>query len=174
MGPGRYITARKRSLQRLCFYRCLSVHKGEGGGVHGRGHVWRECAWWGWGDVCGGLACMARLHAWQGVCVAGGSAWQILRDTVNERAVRILLECILVVTGVNCLQLRNTTCLIAPLVHCAIRKHWGNALGVNLYWSESERNDIASRWVHRESNLMFTLSRDKGQRNQFSNSLNEP
>ena len=43
--------------------------------------------------------------AWQGACVAGGHAWravhgmhtpqQILRDTVNERAVRILLECIL-------------------------------------------------------------------------------
>ena len=35
------------------------------------------------------------------VCVCprrgeGWSAWQILRDTVNERAVRILLECILV------------------------------------------------------------------------------
>ena len=30
-----------------------------------------------------------------GVC-GGGHAWQILRDTVNERAVRILLECILV------------------------------------------------------------------------------
>ena len=35
-------------------------------------------------------------------CVAGGRAWhaapprQILRDTVNERAVRVLLECILV------------------------------------------------------------------------------
>ena len=49
-------------------------------------------------------------RAWQGACVAGGMcsrgayvavgggglAWQILRDTVNERAVRILLECILV------------------------------------------------------------------------------
>ena len=54
-------TARKRSLQSLCFYRCLSVHGGGG---------WR---------------------VWQG---------QILRDTVNERAVRILLECILV-TGRN-------------------------------------------------------------------------
>ena len=33
----------------------------------------------------------------RGVCMAGrGHAWQILRDTVNERAVRILLECILV------------------------------------------------------------------------------
>ena len=26
----------------------------------------------------------------------GGRAWQILRDTVNERAIHILLECILV------------------------------------------------------------------------------
>ena len=42
------------------------------GGMHGRGY-----AWWG--------------HAWQ-----GGRVWQIIRDTVNERAVRILLECILV------------------------------------------------------------------------------
>ena len=36
-----------------------------------------------------------------GACMAEGRAWQppprqILRDTVNERAVRILLECILV------------------------------------------------------------------------------
>ena len=30
-------------------------------------------------------------HAWQGM-----PHWQILRDTVNERAVRILLECVLV------------------------------------------------------------------------------
>ena len=63
------------------------------------------------GGVCGGGACMARGlhggglhgrgHVWQGACVAGGKAHvppprQILRDTVNERAVRILLECILV------------------------------------------------------------------------------
>ena len=47
-------------------------------GMHGRG----AC-------VVGG--CMAR-----GACGAGGRAWQILRDMVNERAVRILLECILV------------------------------------------------------------------------------
>ena len=46
------------------------------GGMHGQG-----CAWQG--------ACMAGGHAWQ-----GGHAWH----TVNERAVRILLECILVLT----------------------------------------------------------------------------
>ena len=42
-------------------------------------------------------------HAWQGACVVG-DAWQgdmhvprqILRDTVNEQAVGILLECNLV------------------------------------------------------------------------------
>ena len=45
-----------------------------GRGMHGRG------------------ACVEGGHAWQG---EGEHAWQILRDTVNERAVRILLECIL-------------------------------------------------------------------------------
>ena len=42
------------------------------------------------GGVCGRGACVA------GGVHGGGHAWQILRDTVNERAVRILLECILV------------------------------------------------------------------------------
>ena len=50
----------------------------------------------------GGWLCMAGGgHAWWGACMAGGCtgghAWQILRDTVNERAVHILLECFLVV-----------------------------------------------------------------------------
>ena len=156
-------TARKRSLRRLCFYRCLSVHGG--------GHAWllaggvcvvaprgacmvapggvRGCSW---GDMhgCsqGGMhgcsqgehvwllwgACVVAPggHAWLlwGACVVapgghawllpgghawlllGGHAWLLLGghawllwgghvwffrwDTVNERAVRILLECILV------------------------------------------------------------------------------
>ena len=43
------------------------------------------------GGMCGSGGVYGR-----GVCVAGGHAWQIPRDTVNERAVRILLECILV------------------------------------------------------------------------------
>ena len=48
-----------------------------GGGVHG-------C----WGGVHG---------CWGGCVVAGeGGVHRIRRDTVNERAVRILLECILV------------------------------------------------------------------------------
>ena len=58
-----FITARKRSLRRLCFYRCLSVHKGGvhgclGGGMHG-------CSW----GVCMVFA--------GGVCMVfpGGHAW---------------------------------------------------------------------------------------------------
>ena len=36
---------------------------------------------------------------------------------------------------------------------------------VHLHWIEIEsKSDIASRWVHRESNLMLTLSSDKDQR----------
>ena len=60
----------------------------------------------GWGGVCG---CSGGVHGcsgghawllWGGMhgCSVGGHAWDTTRygDTVNERAVRILLECILV------------------------------------------------------------------------------
>ena len=68
-----------------------------------------EHAWWGAcmargacmaGGMYGKGACTAGGHVWQGACVAGGScmagghAW--LLHMVNERAVCILLECILV------------------------------------------------------------------------------
>ena len=65
------------------------------------------CAWQG--GMCGKGVCMAGVecraggvhgrggHVWQGDMHGRGHApWQILRDTVNEWAVRILLECILV------------------------------------------------------------------------------
>ena len=98
-------TARKRSLRRLCFYRCLSVHGG-GACVAGgcawfgharwgsslvRGYVWWGCAWQGaWGGMCGrGAGC-----AWLGGI---GGKVGVHGDTINERAVRILLECILVI-----------------------------------------------------------------------------
>ena len=63
------------------------------------GHVWWGHAWQE--DVCGRGPCVAK-----GVCVARGHAWQggyharrgPAWHTVNERAVGILLECILVVT----------------------------------------------------------------------------
>ena len=67
--------------------------------VRDRGHAWQVGMRGRVGGVCvagdfmhGRGECMAGA-----VCLAGGHAWQILQDTVNERAVRILLECILVV-----------------------------------------------------------------------------
>ena len=53
-------------------------------------------------------------RAWQGeTCTVGGHACmhplQILRDTVNERAVRILLECILVLLCAHMRTVRVTT-----------------------------------------------------------------
>ena len=61
-----------------------SMAEGVGGFVHGRG-----ASVVGWGMH--GRGCVAGGRVWR-----GRGAWQILRDTVNERAVRILLECILV------------------------------------------------------------------------------
>ena len=43
-------------------------------------------------------------------------------------------------------------------VHC---------IRVHLYWRESE-SDIASKWAHRKSNLMFTWSSDKDQRKKIT------
>ena len=77
------VTARKHSLPRLCFYRCMSVHSGKGrawqGGMHGWGCVWQ-------GGMHGrGRACHTRPPT------------HTLRDTVGQcAAIRILLECILV------------------------------------------------------------------------------
>ena len=76
----------------------------------GGGHVW----WWG-ACVAGGGMCGWGVHG-SGVCVAGGHvwwgghAWQILRDMVNEQAVRILLQCILV-TRMHCSKMRTTRLL---------------------------------------------------------------
>ena len=96
-------------------------HAWLGGGMHGRGCAWMgacmvggmhggDHAWWGhaWlGGMHGQWACVAEG---EGVCMAGGHAWQWAcmtcmpppRQTlrlcrmVNEQAVRILLECILI------------------------------------------------------------------------------
>ena len=116
------ITARKRSLRRLCFYTSVCPQVCGGGACVAGGH-----AWWGacvvGACVVGGVHGRGGVHgggrAWQGggihgnwtslnmhlVLVTVADPWgdmaplcpqQILRDTVNERAVRILLECILV------------------------------------------------------------------------------
>ena len=103
-----------KALNCKCFYRCLSVHGGRGcawrGGHAWWGHVWQGgvhgggCGGWGacmvgvgWGHTLqGGVCGRGGGHVWQGVaCMA--CPQQILQDTVNERTVHILLECILVV-----------------------------------------------------------------------------
>ena len=115
-------TARKRSLGQGNIFTpvCHSVHRGGGmcgcsrGGMHGcswGGHAWLLLGGHAWllrGGMrgCSGGACVVAPggHAWLlpgGACVVapkGGHAWDTTthRDTVNERAVSILLECILV------------------------------------------------------------------------------
>ena len=75
------------------------------GRVHGRGQVWQGGMHGRGACMVGGMhgrwgmrgregMCMAREHAWWEVCMAHMPL--TLRDAVNERAVRILLECILV------------------------------------------------------------------------------
>ena len=79
--PSCFFTARKLSLRRLCFYRCLSVHRGAcvagGGAWMAGGHAWQGCAWQ---VACmAGGACMAgRGHTWQGGGMYGrGHAWHV-------------------------------------------------------------------------------------------------
>ena len=67
-------------------------------GVHGRGHVWPGGMRGRGVCVCqGGVLGKGGMHG-GGACVAGGCAcWGgCVADTVNEQAVRILLECIFV------------------------------------------------------------------------------
>ena len=64
-----FITTRKQSLQKLCFHGCLCPEGGSG-------HAWHSCP-----------SPSPGMHA--------SRRW-ILRYALNERAVRILLECILV------------------------------------------------------------------------------
>ena len=66
------------------------------GGMHGCSGGGCGCSW---GSMCG--CSQGGMHGCsQGVCMValGGHSWDMTRygDTINERAVRILLECILV------------------------------------------------------------------------------
>ena len=75
-----------------------------GRGMHGCSRGMRGCsqgghAWLLWEGMCG---CSGGVHGCsRGACMValGGCAWDTTRygDTINERAVRILLECILVI-----------------------------------------------------------------------------
>ena len=57
----------------------------------------------------------------------------------------------------------NEVAFVLAQCRCSLIKQ----LRVRLYWCESE-SDIVSRWVHKESNLMFTLNSDKNQRKEFA------
>ena len=83
----------------VCVAGCLHGRWGMHGGgghawhsVHGRGHAWQEA-----GHAWRGVHGRGQGDAWhRGMCMAGGGGrawhatpppWQILRDTVTERAV---------------------------------------------------------------------------------------
>ena len=94
-------TARKRSLRRLCFYTCLSFCPQGGclvpGGVWSRGGAWSQGGVWSWGvPGAGGVPGLGEGRPGPGGCLVETlsppppSGWLLLR------AVRILLECILV------------------------------------------------------------------------------
>ena len=78
------ITARKRSLRRLCFYRCLSVHGGKGVCMVAPGGV-GACVVRAWG------VCMVALggHAWlpRGACMVAprGHAWLLWGGSMVAR-----------------------------------------------------------------------------------------
>ena len=96
------ITARKQSLRRLCFCTCLSVILFTVGG--------------------GGMS--ASVHAGIHPLGADPPTQCMLGDTGNKRAVRILLECILVMYFVNesfPSKIRRNSCCIHP-VHCEVHQ----------------------------------------------------
>ena len=104
-----FITARKQSLRRLCFHRCLSVHRGgtwagtpQAGTPPGRYTPGQVHPLGPLGSTPPGQVPLAgtprQVHPWAGTFPwAGtppghGACW----DTVNKQVVRIPLECILV------------------------------------------------------------------------------
>ena len=103
-------TARKRSLRRLCFYTCLSVILFTGGEVPGQVHPPGRYTPLGRytppraGTPPDRYPPWAGTLPWQAHPQGRYTPWQIhqppeqcmLGDTGNKRAVRILLECILV------------------------------------------------------------------------------
>ena len=131
------VTARKRSLGQGNIFTpvCQSVHRGAcvvGGGAGG-------------GGVCGcwGVCMVARGRAWLlggvpgcwGACLVAGGVHRIRRDTVNERAVRILLECILVFLAFT-LKLPIQTLLSVASTH-------------SVFWraSQFQQNEYTPVWA---------------------------
>ena len=87
---------------------CVKVSVQVGGTCVAGGHAWQGGREWSGACMAGGHAWQGGMHGgdgmhgggrvWQGACMVGDRPPQALRQryTVNERAVRILLECILV------------------------------------------------------------------------------
>ena len=89
-------TARKRSLRRLCFYTCLSVHRGEYLGRYPPRQVTPLRAST---PPPGQVRPLGRYTPWAGTPpgqVQPPPEQCMLGDKGNKRAVRILLECFLV------------------------------------------------------------------------------
>ena len=84
--PKNIFTVRERSLRRLCFHRCLSVHRGGG------------CPIASWDTPPGSRhpSPQSRAPGQQTIPGADPREQCMLGDTSNKRAVCILLECILV------------------------------------------------------------------------------
>ena len=66
-----FVTARKRSLRRLCFHRCLSVHSGGGPRFLSRGSLSGGVSVWG--GLCPGGLCPGGLCLGVGLCPWGVS-----------------------------------------------------------------------------------------------------
>ena len=95
-----------------------------GGMCGGRGHVW----WQGACMIVGGMHCCGGACVVVGVaCMVVGGMRGIRRDTVNERAVRILLECILVI-------------YIFYISTSIFRLGTGNTVGENQYCEQTSRD----------------------------------
>ena len=93
-GVTKLVTVRKRSLRRLCFHRCLSVHK-------------EEVSVSVQGVLCPGGS-LFRGSLSRGVCSCHVMSCHGDLPYSNERAVRILLECILVwFVNISC-NLKNS------------------------------------------------------------------
>ena len=114
-----FITTCKRSLRRLCFYTCLSIH---------RGSTWAGAS--RAGTPPGQVHPLGRYtprHPWAGT-PPGKACW----DMVNKWAVRILLECILVKSTMEVIS-TNVTFAIAFLWCERGLTHWFSPVRTKLH-----------------------------------------
>ena len=150
---GNFITALKWSLGQgnLFTHVCHSVHRGAcvvAGGMHScwgdGGHAWLGGVW-----LWGGCAWL-----WGGVCGCRG-VHRIRRDTVTERVVRILLECILVIIMSTRINPLNECCQPEKVNTWFISNYLNSLSGLyetvekhNLLTRNPEVTDIAAQLYH--------------------------